>query len=175
MYMIDALDEAIEMNDAPQPDSGAPFPFVMSDEHRVLLAYMAAETDPDTDNEGASSVRTMTADSPGHVAFVEFARPSAHMWGPPNDETFTGHPLAERGLHPYGVFEVKASSWIRQLERMGSVHEHYNASRYRRLRHYIFSFHDSTFECVAESFTAALREGSVRDAMFEMLQRVQGP
>jgi hypothetical protein len=171
MYTIDSLDRVIEAHDAPRPDSGASLPFVMSDEQRVLLAYMVSELDEVV----TSSVKSMTPDSPGHVALVEFARPCAHMFGPPNDEAFAGHPLAERGLRPYGVFQIEDSSWIRQLAKMNENQIHHSQNRYRRFRHYIFSFHDSTFECVAESLAVNLREGSVRDAMFEMLQRVQGP
>lgn len=168
MYTIDELDRVIEAQDAPQPDSGASLPFVMSDEHRVLLAYMASELD-----EAVSSmVKIITTDSPGYVALVEFARPCAHMFGPPNDETFLGHPLAERGLRPYGVFEVKDSSWTRQLARMNKSHRQHSQNRYADLRHYIFSFHDSTFECIANSLAVNLREGSLRDVMFEMLQRM---
>ena len=171
MYTIDTLDRVSGVHDAPQPDSGASLPFIMSDEHRVLLAYMVSESD-----EAVSSiVKMMTADSPGYVALVEFAQPCAHMFGPPNDETFLGHPLAERGLRPYGVFEVLDSSWIRQLAGMNKRHSRHSQSRYDDLRHYIFSFHDSTFECVAKSLAVSLREGSLRDVMFEMLQRVQGP
>lgn len=172
MYTIDTLDQVSEVHDAPRPDSGASLPFIMSDEHRVLLAYMVSELD-----EAVSSiVKMMTTDSPGYVALVEFTRPRAHMFGPPNDETFLGHPLAERGLKPYGVFEVLDSSWIRQLERMNSKCDtSHSQSRNRDQRHYIFSFHDSTFECIARSFSVNLREGTLRDVMFEMLQRVQAP
>jgi hypothetical protein len=170
MYVIDTLDRVMEVHDAPLPDSGASLPFLMSDENHLLLAYMVSEFDEVVN----SNVRIMTPDSKGYVALVEFSQPFAHMCGPPNDETFLGHPLAERGLRPYGVFEVLDSSWIRQLEAMNKRHSQHSHSR-SALRHYIFSFHDSTFECIAQALAVNLREGSVRDAMFEMLQRVQGP
>ena len=118
-------------------------------------------------------VKLMTADSPGYVALVEFTRRIAHMFGPPNDETFSSHPLASRGLRPYGVFEVIDSSWIRQLAGMNRARQRW--SPYDGMRHFIFSFHDSTFECIAKSLAVNLREGSVRDVMFEMMQKLQGP
>ncbi len=171
MYAIDTLDRVMEVHEAPLPDSGASLPFLMSDENRVLLAYMVSESDEAV----SSAVKMMTANSKGYVALVEFTQPCAHMFGPPNDETFLGHPLAERGLRPYGVFEVLDSSWIRQLEGMNKRHSRHAQNRYGDLRHYIFSFHDSTFECIAKALAVNLREGSLRDVMFEMLQRVQGP
>jgi hypothetical protein len=71
-----------------------------------------------------------------------------------------GHPLASRGLQAYSAFEVRNSSWIRQLERMNSVHPQHNPARYSMLHHYVFAFHDSTFECVARDFSLSLHTGT---------------
>lgn len=69
------------------------------------------------------------------------------MFGPPNDEAFAGHPLADRGLNPYSVAEVQRSSWIRGLERMNSVHARHSRERFlEHKRHFVFAFHDSTFK-----------------------------
>ena len=57
------------------------------------------------------------------------------MFGPPNDEAFSGHPLASRGLHPYGAFKIENSSWIRHLEKMNSVHPNHHPERYFKLQH----------------------------------------
>ena len=169
MYTVDASDRVVGCADAPLPDSGAALPFIISNEQRLLLAYMAANTEAgDT-----FSVELMTPDSQGYVALVEFNHPRAHMFGPPNDETFSSHPLANRGLRPYGSFEVIDSSWIRQLIGMNRARHPWNP--YEGMRHFIFSFHDSTFECVAKSLAVNLREGSVRDVMFEIMQKLQGP
>jgi hypothetical protein len=48
-------------------------------------------------------------------------RGDAHTFGPSNDEAFSGHPLAARGLTPYGAFKIENSSWVRHLERMNSA------------------------------------------------------
>jgi hypothetical protein len=37
---------------------------------------------------------------------AKFVWPRAHYFGSPNDETVSGHPLAERVLRPYDVFEA---------------------------------------------------------------------
>ena len=44
----------------------------------------------------------------------------------------------------------------RQLERMNSVHALHNPERFSRLVHFVFSFHDSTFECVADDVEIAV-------------------
>jgi hypothetical protein len=95
------------------------------------------------------------APSGEEYAIVKLILPRAHYFGPPNDEAMSGHPLAERGLGPYGVFEVRNSSWIRALEQMNRVHPSYNASRFRALRHFVLTFHDKTFECVADDAVLA--------------------
>ena len=70
------------------------------------------------------------------------------MFGSPNDEALHGHPLADRGLGAYAAHEVVSSSWIRGLERMNRAHSVHSAAACARLRHFILTFHDSTFECV---------------------------
>src|SRR5438132_11281953 len=69
-----------------------------------------------------------------------------------SDETLSGHPLAGRGLRTYAIHEVLSSSWVRQLETMNSVHLRHNTKMYDDLKHYVFAFHDSTFEWITRGF-----------------------
>jgi hypothetical protein len=144
MYTIDARDEVLERTDAPQSSVGAPRPVVLSNERGLALAYYIQEPEWDETMPLADEA----------VALVRFERSLSFMFGLPNDEAIAGHPLAVRGLAPYGVFEVKSSSWTRTLERMNAVHPHHRPEHYARLKHIIFTFHDNTFECIAEGFTA---------------------
>jgi hypothetical protein len=99
------------------------------------------------------------------VALVSFTQPYAHMFGPPNDEAFSGHPLASRGLRPYSVSEIRESSWIRRLERMNAVHPYHKPERFADYRHFVFAFHDTTFECIARAFTVSFHTGSVAEVL----------
>lgn len=56
------------------------------------------------------------------------------------------------GLGFYWVFRVDQSSLIRRLAVMNSVHKQHSHSAFAELTHYIFTFHDSTFECVARHY-----------------------
>lgn len=158
MYEIDGRDEVEKLSDLPQSSIGAPTPFIISDEHRVVLAYYLEMPEPDAVSEP--------------VAMVRFATCYAHMSGPPNDEAFSGHPLAPRGVRPYGAFEVRHSSWIRRLERMNSVHPHHKPDRFWSRRHFIFAFHDTTFECVADGFDLTIGHGSIESVIPEMLKQL---
>jgi hypothetical protein len=108
------------------------------------------------------------------VALVEFRSCQSFMFGAPNDEAFGGHPLADRGLSPYGAFEIENSSWIRQLERMYSVHSHHRGGWLLTLKHFIFAFHDSTFECVARGLSLSTHSGhSLESLLTEMRKHLQ--
>jgi hypothetical protein len=136
MYQVNGHDLVIPLSDLPQPEVGAPVPILVAEEHRLELGYVAYPSDAREEEV---------------IAVASFETPYASMFGPPNDEAFEGHPLATRGLEPYGCFKVEKSSWIRQLEQMNSVHPYHRAERFDALTHYIFAFHDTTFECVAAS------------------------
>jgi hypothetical protein len=134
VYEVNTHDRVVLLEHLPQPDPGAPMPALTAAEHHLEVGFITRR-DKVTDEE--------------QIAVARFVNPYAHMFGPPNDEAFDGHPLASRGLMPYGVFRVDGSSWVRQLEKMNSVHPYHDASRFAGLTHYIVAFHDSTFECVA--------------------------
>ncbi|MGA7326871.1 MAG: hypothetical protein WBX25_20865 [Rhodomicrobium sp.] len=131
MYTIDERDEVAIFEGVPGHSPGAPMPLILATDVSLVLAYE-------------------TAPSGEQYAVVKFIGPRAHYFGPPNDEAAKGHPLAERGLGYYGIYEVSNSSWIRTLEQMNRVYRNHDASRFAALRHFVFTFHDNTFECIAK-------------------------
>jgi hypothetical protein len=161
MYTVSATDHPIEITSVPQSSVGAPCPAFVAAEHSLRLVYYLEEDRLSPEWQNVQIKPEAANDSDELCALVVFSHPYAHMFGPPNDEAFTGHPLASRGLEPYSVYEVAGSSWIKALEQMNSVHPYHRAERFSGFKHYIFSFHDSTFECVAQSFSISLCRGSV--------------
>src|SRR5262249_12255642 len=85
--------------------------------------------------------------------------------GTPNDEVFSGHPLHGRGMDGYTAQVICNSPWIAELETINKVHSDYNEARWRALKHYVFWFHDSTFECVAENYAVEVYSESMSDLM----------
>lgn len=163
MYTVDSKDTVVELKGVPQSSVGAPNPMIIAGEHTLLLAYCLQNTPHGWDGTSIRIVAPYTSGEP--IGLVRFARPYAHMFGPPNDEAFTGHPLAERGVGPYGVWEITNSSWIRSLAAMNSVHPCHSWDLFKGYRHIIFAFHDTTFECVAESFSYTVHNGSVAEVI----------
>jgi hypothetical protein len=171
MYQTDERDRVIPLQGVPQSCTGAPCPTIVSDEQTLLLAYYVAEPDPNWDGTYA---RVVSPDTRGRIAVITFRPYSACMFGPPNDEAFAGHPLASRGLEPYGAFCVEQSSWIRKLEQMNSVHPQHNPELFAHLVHYVFAFHDSTFECVAGEggFGVVVEKGTMHDVVARLGSRL---
>jgi hypothetical protein len=164
MYVVDELDTVLQSHEAPWPDAGAPLPVVLCNEHNLFLAYIVAAQE-------AGGIREVSPKTSGlSIAIVKFLFYRSYMFGPPNDEAFTGHPLASRGLGPYAVSEVEQSSWIRQLERMNAVHPNHRPELFASYRHFVFTFHDSTFEVVADGFEVQLMSGSMRSAVSKMVE-----
>ena len=147
----------------PQSSVGAPTPMILASEQALFVAFYLEQRDVNWDGTTCKMVTPDTNDEP--VAVVRFRGVTAHFFGPPNDEAFSGHPLSERGLEPYGAFEVLSSSWIRALERMNSVHPRHRPDSFSSCRHFVLTFHDTIFECVADSFTIEQPSGSLRSVV----------
>jgi hypothetical protein len=168
MYQVDERDSVLELENVPQASVGSPMPVLLADEHGVALAYLIQEQKPIWEKSRAEADATSPHED---IAIVQFKLCRAHMFGPPNDEAFAGHPLAGRGLQSYAAFRIENSSWIRQLERMNSVHQYHRPEMFWNLQHLIFAFHDSTFECVCDSFGVVVTHGrSALDAVPEMIK-----
>lgn len=121
-------ERAVVLPDWPQPAAGAPEPKVLADDCTLSIRY---RTEKD------------------QFAVIRFPLCTYFTFGQPNDEALDGHPLASRGLECYSVHEVRNSSLILLLERRNSVHPRHDRDAFLRgRRHYIFTFHDSTLECV---------------------------
>lgn len=126
---------AVELTDVPQCDSGAPMPQVLGDGHTVWLSYFLGGNGFSTDR-----------------AVLRFSGVDSVSFGGPNEEALHGHPLWGKGLTFYSFHEVIGSLWVATRERENSVHEHHRRVRFARLRHFVFTFHDETFECLADGY-----------------------
>lgn len=98
-------------------------------------------------DESSLWLRYSTADDT--VAVLFFPLVETFRFGAPNDEALGGHPLYGNGLQFYSIHRINDSSWIQELEKQNSVHpQHDRASFLKDHTHYIFTFQDSTLECV---------------------------
>lgn len=126
MYEIDSRDRAVVLDSIPPPDPGDPLPIVLAKDGVVILSYVAG--------------RDLTV-------IVTFPLCAAQLFGGPDAKSLRKHPLADRGLKAHGAFEVRDSSWARSLGSRDSSAQG---------KHFIFTFHDSVFECVASDLGVEL-------------------
>jgi len=65
-----------------------------------------------------------------------------------------GHPLWGRGLGFYSIHEVLNPTWLAHVDaqNLKAFPDHAGYE----LRHFVFTFHDSTFECLAADLTLTL-------------------
>jgi hypothetical protein len=116
-----------------------------------------------------NAVRTGGGGGPrgGERALVELRRCAATRFGYPSDAALARHPLFDKGLGHFGVFEVFDSAWVRQLRdqhRATGAPDGANAPG-ASPRHFAFTFHDSTLECVADELVVVL----TRDRLDEII------
>ncbi|MDH4226184.1 MAG: hypothetical protein OEV59_00315 [Deltaproteobacteria bacterium] len=151
MYDKDKKAQLIELTGLPHPATGAPLPHIISNDNNLYLAY-CVKTENSRDN--------------GTYAIVRFKNNSQYIFGYPNDEAAHQHPLYENGLRPYAAYAVKNSPWIaKHLKHYGS-HINTGEPLNKPYMHYIFFFHDTCFECIAEGVeTVCVEEGRIYDAV----------
>src|ERR1041384_5109236 len=121
-------------------------PQLVMNDHRTFLIFSVSIRDPTWD--GSHVVIT----DPAHeheqpLALVEFRRCISARLGTPNDEVHAGHPLDGKGLESFTPQLVRHSRWLAELEKINSVHNCYRPETWAPRNHYVFWFHDSTFEC----------------------------
>jgi hypothetical protein len=151
-------------------DKGAPLPHLFMSDYRTFLIFDIHVPDPNWDGTYIT-IKHRSDSSAMALALVEFKRCICAKMGSPNDEVFKGHRLNGRGQEPYAAQIVENSIWIAELEAINKVHSNYHPDVWRNLKHYIFWFHDSTFECVAETYTLEVFHES-RAALFaEVMNR----
>lgn len=152
-------------------DAECPLPHLLCNDYRVLLAFILRDDCP---GWGGSTVEVV---SPGDeharpLALVEFMPCTAARLGSPNDEVFHGHPLEGRGLEPYTAQRVVNSRWLAEVEAVNKVHHGYNPAYWRERSHFVFWFHDTTFECIAKGFTVEVYRESMPAMLARMCRRL---
>lgn len=150
---------------------GAPLPHIIRSDDKTFLTFYIDIPDPNWDGT------CVTVKDPGDgsiesLALVEFYQCVSAKLGAPNDEVFSGHPLYGKGLEGYTAQVVQNSRWIAELEAINQVHDYYKPDFWRTLKHYVFWFHDSTFECIAKSYNVEIFHESMSDLLARVCKRL---
>ncbi|ASW01497.1 hypothetical protein [Paraburkholderia aromaticivorans] len=130
-------DQVVLLDGVPHPAEDAAEPFIVASARRVILSYPIAESD--FERFGPFD----TDDDP--FCTVLFPDTLFHRLGPPGNGDLEIHPLASQGLIGCSVHEVANSSLVAELAAVAST----EAAK----RHFVITFDESTFECVASDYT----------------------
>jgi len=149
MYRASGNEVVHEISSAPEPAPDVPSPVVYATDYHLVLAYNLSGFAL-AKFRGDPSVSWLDPD--GEFVFIKFVRPYVHYMGAPNEEAVEGHPLYSKGIGDASIFRVENSSWIESLEQMNRVHERHDPTKFQTMKHFVFRFHDSTFEAVANEF-----------------------
>jgi hypothetical protein len=126
----------VDLNAPWIPDGGTPEPrlWTHGDGDPAFVAYYVAPVAP--------------TEQP--LAVLRFPICQILKFGYPNDEALPGHPLYAKGLRHYNLFEVLDSTWIAALADQNLVAFPNPRGEPRPDHHFVITFHDSTFECIAD-------------------------
>lgn len=149
-------------------DVGAPLPFILCNDYKTFLTFYISEPDPNWDGTYVNIVDPSSSE-PSSLCLVEFKHCVSSKFGHPNDEALDGHPLSDRGLEPYTAQIVKNSQWIEEIAKINNAHPHDKPEVWKSMNHYVFWFHDNTFECIAESYEVEVST----ETMDALLNRVK--
>lgn len=137
-------------------DTGSPCPHLLTNGQKTyLLFYLQERLLEKWQNEA--------------IVQVQFMGCFNTRFGAPNEEVMHGHPLYGKGIDYYEAQIVHNSKWLAEIEAINRVHAQYNPDRWRRLNHYLFWFHDDTFECLANSFEVEIMTMSMQDALRQVV------
>ena len=143
---------------------------LLCNELKALLAFHLRQQ---SFQAAGSTIRVAGKPEAASIALVEFSLCTATRLGTPNDEVHEGHPLSGRGLDSNTAQKVVNSRWVAELEAINKVHHCYRPEDWQDRNHYVFWFRDSTFECIAKSFTVEVYRESDEDVLTRMCQRLR--
>jgi hypothetical protein len=138
------VDEVVELHPGWHMDIGAPQPILLQTEHAAALVFTARDL---------------------RRRLVVFEGCSISRFGYPNDEALPGHPLYTRGLESYACYEVMNSFWRSQLASQNRVNFPDATPWFAERRHFVITFHDSMFECLADDMRWEWVTGSTVEAL----------
>jgi hypothetical protein len=140
------VDTIVEYDIGCFPEPAVSGPVVMAVDERLAFSFNA--TRPTPGGRRADAGR----------AVVKVEPCLAFKFGYPNDEALPGHPLYDRGFEGVAVYEVLQSSWVAELARQNRVRFPYSDLTAWGVRHFLFSFHESTLEVLGHGLDVSVSD-----------------
>src|SRR5262245_56929361 len=155
--MTDSIDKVIKLNLGYVPDAAVSGAMLVQTEQAAFLIFHAMQA------------RRRMRERAG-IALIEFPWCQCTQFGYPNDEALAGHPLYSSVLDDYAIFEVLNPSWVKHLEQQNR--KVFPQTSSWELRHFIITFHDSTFEYLAKELVLSILDEPYERVVQRIMQRV---
>lgn len=117
-------------------DFGAPCPIILSNDTDLYLSFIIED---EKNNE--MNAKTLIFNS-----YLKY------NFGIPSNETLIYHPYSHLGIESYSFYELYNSDWLDSLMKIEQQHPYFNYEKWKNLKHFIITFHDNIFECIANDF-----------------------
>lgn len=138
--------ELIEIKGLLEMDYGSPSPLIISNDSDLFLAFYANEESEISEPQERNPIYDTG------IFALKFKAYLKYIFGIPGNETIEGHPYSKLGMTSFSFYELKNSNLIKELQDIQKVHPYYDPEKWKAYKHYILTFHDNMFECVAENF-----------------------
>lgn len=158
--------ELIELKDLFEMDCGSPSPILLSNDNELFITFYV-----DKQSLSAIPQERNTIDDTS-VCVLKFNMYLKYSFGIPGDETIHGHPYSKLGMKSYSFYELKNSDLIKSLQDIDQVHPQHNPKKWKMYRHYILTFHDNMFECIAQGFEIREENTSLYNQTAKMLNQL---
>jgi hypothetical protein len=136
--------------------AGAPMPIMLAGEGRTFLLVYLRYDDPVTGEE--------------RVGTIEFHGCHIKTFGHPGEDTLHGHRLFGKGLRYFDAFVVRNSAWLQERKQIDSVHPtSHQPAAWDALNHYVLTFKDTTFECLARWVSTRTYVAPMNDVLRQLV------
>jgi len=138
--------ELVEINDLFNMDCGAPFPIVLGSDNDLMVVFFK---DEEIDAEQSQESKDQEDSQVIAVCFRDYVK---YSFGSPNNELLGVHPYSLMGIGANSFYEMKDSPLVEEQRNLAKKHPYYDNERWNGYRHFIITFHEKMFECVAMGF-----------------------
>jgi hypothetical protein len=156
-------------------DKGTPKPCLLQSEQKAFLTFFLTKDRFDWEKSTFVPIQDQADPSQRNIAVVDFRRCVVAKMGDPNDEVHHGHSWNGKGLDSYTAQRVVNSRWIDEIQTINRVHQCFDPDFWKTLNHYVLWFHDSTFECIAQSFHVTFPEKSFSEILIDLCGQLVHP
>jgi hypothetical protein len=159
--MPDAPDQIVRLDLGIQPEAAISGAVLVQSEHATFLTFNAMRLTNRTSPRGGRELER------AGTAVIEFEGCYLTRFGYPDDEARWGIPRYE-GLS-YGIYEVMNSSWVAEVVQLNR-HAFPQTQDETDSRHFLFTFHDDTFECLTREMKVEVCDEPY-GAIFDRIKR----